>query len=845
MRRFALSLKLLWRDWRAGELRLFAAALVIAVGAVTAVGFFNDRVTRGMTSQSSDLLGADLVLVSPRPVPREWMDAAARHGLRSAETLDFASVVVRGDQLQLAAVRAVGDGYPLRGRVRTAMASFVPGEVTRDVPVPGTVWVEARLLSALGLKLGDSVQIGDARLRVTRVLTYEPGRGANFFSFAPHVLMAQADVARTHVIQPGSRVTYGYGFAGTEAALRAYHDWLQPRLTPNHRLLDPRDSNVAIGRAIDRVNRYAGLTSLLAVILAGVAIAMAARRYSERHYDTSAMLRCFGATQRDVIALHLPQLLVLGLLASVAGVALGGFAQEAIYFLMRGFFPRALPPPGARPALLGLLTGVITLVGFGFPPVLRLREVSPLRVLRRELAPLPASAWVVYGSALIAVVLLMWRYTENWTLTFGVLGAAVGASAALAALAWALLRAGPRLTPGAGVAWRFAGRIKAGGARQGWRACAFGVNNLRRHTRTAVGQVLAFGLVLMAMALIALVRTDLLATWKTQLPANTPNQFAFNILPADVAPMRRFFAKHDIQAQALYPMVRGRLVAIDGVPVAQAVNKEESNDGALRRELNLTWTETVPPDNAVVAGVWWGATSGHGVSVEEKLAKRLGIALGNELTFSIGGDELKARVTSLRRVQWDSFHPNFFMIFPPGVLDAYPATYITSFYLKPAQKPLLGTLVHEFPAVTVLETEQVLAQVRAVLEQVTFAVEFVLLFVLAAGLAVLYAALAASLDERLHEGALLRALGASRRQLRAGHLAEFALLGALAGVLAAVGTELTAFFLYVRVFNLEYSVKWPVWLIAPVAGAVLIGFAGYIGTRRVVRQSPLSVLREL
>jgi putative ABC transport system permease protein len=800
---------------------------VIAVGAVTAVGFFNDRVTRGMTSQSADLLGADLVLVSPQPVPADWLVAAARFGLRRTETLDFASVVVRGDQLQLAGVRAVGDGYPLRGRVRTAPEPFEPGDVTRDVPVPGTVWVEARLLSVLGVKLGDRVEIGDARLRVTRVLTYEPGRGGNFFSFAPHVLMAQADVARTHVVQPGSRVTYGYGFAGADTALRAFGDWLRPRLTPNHRLLDPRDSNVAIGRAIDRANRYAGLTSLLAVILAGVAIAMAARRYSERHYDTSAILRCFGASQRDVVALHLPQLLVLGLLASIAGVALGALAQEAIYFLMRGFFPRALPAPGWRPALLGLLTGLITLVGFGFPPVLRLREVAPLRVLRRELSPLPASAWAVYGSALAAVVLLMWRYTDSWTLTLGVLGGACGASAALAALAWILLRAGPRLSPGAGVAWRY------------------GVNNLRRRSRTAVGQVLAFGLVLMAMALIALVRTDLLSTWKMQLPVNTPNQFAFNILPADVAPLQRFFARHDIAAQALYPMVRGRLVAIDDVPVAQAVNKEESNDESLRRELNLTWTDTVPPDNAVVDGAWWGAGAGHGVSVEEKLARRLGITLGNELTFSIGGDVLKARVTSLRRVQWDSFHPNFFMIFPPGALDGFPATYITSFYLRPAQKPLLGALVREFPAVTVLETEQVLAQVRAVLEQVTLAVEFVLLFVFAAGLAVLYAALAASLDERLHEGALLRTLGASRRQLRAGHLAEFALLGLLAGVLAAVGTELTAYFLYVRVFNLEYSVKWPVWVLAPVAGALLIGFAGYLGTRRIVRQSPLSVLREI
>lgn len=828
LRNFRLSLRLLARDWRAGELRIFAAALVIAVGAVTAVGFFNDRVTRGLAYQSAELLGADLVLLSPQPVPPDWLAGAAPYALEHGEILEFSSVAIRGDRLQLSGIRAVDKNYPVRGAVRTATVLYAPDRVTREIPAPGTVWIEARVMHALALKLGERLEVGTAAFTVTRVLTYEPGRGGNFFGIAPRVLMNRADVAATGVIQPGSRVTYGYGFAGAEAGIQKYREWLKGRLGPSHQLLDAREGNAAIARAIERVERYIGLTSLLAVILAGVAIAMGARRYSRRHYDMSALLRCFGASQRDVVQLYLPPLFVLGLIASGAGCVLGWAAQEVIYYLVQDFFPVRLPPPGPAPAVIGLLTGLITLAGFAVVPVLRLRSVPPLRVLRRELMPLPASAWAVYGAAAAAVIGLMWRTTGSWVLTLGVLFGAAAAAAVLAALALGLLHASRRLHVHVGAAWRF------------------GFNNLWRRTHASVGQTLAFGLTLMAMALMALVRGDLLSTWQTQLPADTPNHFAFNILPQDVAPVQRFFAANAVPAQALYPLVRGRLTAINDVSVTRAVTKEETNNEAIQRELNLTWTDTLPPDNTLVRGAWWASADDAGaVSVEEKLANKLGIALGDRLTFSVAGAPLQARVASIRKVQWESFHPNFYMIFPRAALASHPTTYLTSFYLAPEKKPLLTALVRSFPAVTVLETDQVLAQVRTVLSQVTVAVEFVLLFVLAAGFAVLYAALAASLDERFHEGALLRALGASRRQLRAAHLAEFIVLGVLAGVLAAIGTELIAWVLYTRVFELDYRPKWPVWLIAPLAGGVLIGLAGYFGTRRVVRQSPMTVLREL
>ncbi|HYA38695.1 MAG TPA: FtsX-like permease family protein, partial [Candidatus Methylomirabilis sp.] len=806
LKNFRLALRLLVRDWRAGELRLLAVAVVIAVGAVTAIGFFNDRLNRAMTYQSADLLGADLLLRSPDPVPADWLTAARSRNLRQAATLDFTSVVVHGEKLQLTSITAAGRGYPLRGAIRTAPALYAPDARTGELPAAGTAWAEPRVLQALGIDIGARIEIGNATFTITRVLTNEPGRAGRFFAFAPHVLINRDDVPRTGVIQPGSRVTYRYLFAGADADLTRFETWLTPRLGPSHRLFDVRDENTAIGRALARAERYLGLTSLLAVLLAGVAIAMGARRYSERHYDVSAMLRCFGATQRDVVELFLPQFLLLGLAASALGCALGFAVQEAIFYLLKDLRPAGLPPAGVAPVAFGFLAGLITLAGFAWPPLLRLKHVPPLRVLRRELAPLPPAAWAVYGSAVAAVLALMWRYTGDLLLTAAVLGGSLAAAMALAAFAGALLAVSRRLRRRVGVAWRF------------------GLNNLWRRTRTSVGQILAFGLALMAMAVIALLRTDLLSTWQTQLPPDTPNHFAFNILPQDVGAMQKFFAAHRIPASALYPMVRGRLTAINGKPLTRAVSKEESENEAIHRELNLTWAAALPPDNRLVSGTWWDASApGNRVSVEEKLATNLGIQIGDELTFNIGGDALRARVTSLRTVQWDSFHPNFYIIFQPGALAAYPATYLTSFRLAPDQKPLLTSLVRAFPSVTVLEMDQVLAQARTILAQVTAAVELVLSFVLAAGFAVLFAAIAASLDERFYEGALLRALGASRRQLRAAHLAEFAVLGVLAGLLAAVGTELIAWVLYTRAFDLEYHFKWPVWLAAPLAGGMLIG----------------------
>jgi putative ABC transport system permease protein len=825
--RLRLAMRLLARDWRSGEQRILVAALVIAVAASTAIGFFTDRLGRGMTNQSADFLGADLALASPRPVAADWLSKARSAGLAVVETVEFASMVVGSDELLLASVKAVQDGFPLRGSLRTAAAPFADDTGTTALPQPGEAWAAPRLLTNLGLQVGDAVEVGAHSVTITRVITFEPGQVGNPFGVAPRLLMRMADVPATGVIQPGSRLSWQYLFAGREAQVAKYRAWLEPRLGPSHELVGVKEGRRAVGTALERAERYLGLSVLAAIVLAGVAVAMAARRYSERHFDMSAMLRCMGASQRDILALFVAQLLLVGLLASLVGCLLGWVAQYGLLYLLADLLPAAPSPARPWPLLAGFATGLITLAGFALPPVMRLRNVPPLRVLRRDLLPLPSRAWLVYGAALCAIVAVMWRYTDSWPLTLSVLAGAIALAVLLSLLALVLLSLSRRLNMRVGVAWRF------------------GLNNLWRRRSSSISQILAFSLTLMAMATVALVRTDLMTTWQRQLPADAPNHFAINILPDQASDFGAFMEQSGVITAQLYPMVRGRLVEINATAVRTAVTKEARDDNAINRELNLTWTTELQEDNRILKGRWWQPddTGKALVSVESKLAERLGIEPGDQLGFAVGGQRFDAVVASIRSVQWDSFRPNFYMVFPPQVIEQFPATYMTSFYLSKDGKPLLRELVARYPAVTVLEMDRVIEQVGQIFRQVMLAVEYVLVFTLLAGFAVLFAALQASQDERLYEGALLRALGGSRRQLRSGHLAEFSALGGLAGLLAAMGTECLAFALYSEVLHLEYSFQWQVWIIAPLAGALLIGAAGYWGTRAVVERSPMLLLR--
>ena len=826
-RLFSLAARQLLRDARAGELRVLFFALLVAVAASSAIGYFSARLNDAMLLRASEFLAADLRLSGSSPASQEQIDAGLKLGLDHAQAVEFSSVVAAQEGIQLASVKAANSLYPLRGELRSAAEPYAPEEVGSG-PRPGEVWAEARLMVALNLKIGDELEIGAKTLRLSRVLTYDPDTAGDFYSLTPRVLMHLDDLAATEVVQPGSRVRFRELWRGDANALAAYRQAVEAGLEPNQRLDDARDGNRQVGGALGRAERYLNLASLAAVLLAGVAVALSAARFAARRFDASALLRCLGLSRREALALFGLQLALLGLIACLIGALLGWAGQHVLFYLLRGLIPDDLPPADLWPALAGMATGLVALAGFALPPLAALGRVPPLRVLRRDMLPIPASSWLVYGAALIALGLIMWRLSLDLRLTLALLGGGLLAALLLGGLLLLGLQSLRRLLQRAALPWRL------------------GLGQLLRHPLAAAGQSLAFGLILLAMALIALLRGELLDTWQDQLPEDAPNHFALNVLPAERDAFAARLAELSPHPAPLYPVVPGRLIMINGEPVRQLVTKESRGERAIQRDLSLTWAEDLPSDNLITAGNWWGAAHASelpGVSVESELAESLQLKLGDQLRFNVGGIERDAQVTSLRQVDWDSFQPNFYMIFEPQTLQDLPATYLTSFYLPPGQDAELVALSRAFPSVTLLQVDALLAQLRSILAQVTLAIEYVLLFVLAAGITVLLAGLQATLDERIRQGALLRALGAERKLLISARRAEFGLLGAAAGLLAALGCELVSFLLYRYAFDMSWQPH-PWLLLLPLIGALLIGLAGVLGTRRALNASPLSVLRE-
>ncbi|SDQ01110.1 ABC transporter permease [Ectopseudomonas guguanensis] len=826
-RLFSLAARQLLRDARAGELRVLFFALLVAVAASSAIGYFSARLNDAMLLRASEFLAADLRLSGSTPASQEQIDAGLKLGLDHAQAVEFSSVVAAQDGIQLASVKAANSLYPLRGELRSAAEPYAREEVGPG-PRPGEVWAEARLMVALNLKIGDELEIGAKTLRLSRVLTYDPDTAGDFYSLTPRVLMHLDDLAATEVVQPGSRVRFRELWRGDANALAAYRQAVEAGLEPNQRLEDARDGNRQVGGALGRAERYLNLASLAAVLLAGVAVALSAARFAARRFDASALLRCLGLSRREALVLFGLQLALLGLLASVLGALLGWAGQHVLFHLLRGLIPDDLPPADLWPALAGMATGLVALAGFALPPLAALGRVPPLRVLRRDMLPVPASSWLVYGAALVALGLIMWRLSLDLKLTLALLGGGLLAALVLGGLLLIGLQSLRRLLQRAALPWRL------------------GLGQLLRHPLAAAGQSLAFGLILLAMALIALLRGELLDTWQDQLPDDAPNHFALNVLPAERDAFAARLAELSPHPAPLYPVVPGRLIMINDEPVRQLVTKESRGERAIQRDLSLTWANELPSDNLISAGSWWGAEHTSelpGVSVEAELAESLQLQLGDRLRFNVGGIEREAQVTSLRQVDWDSFQPNFYMIFEPQTLQDLPATYLTSFYLPPGQDAELIKLSRAFPSVTLLQVDALLAQLRSILAQVTLAIEYVLLFVLAAGITVLLAGLQATLDERIRQGALLRALGAERKLLISARRAEFGLLGAAAGLLAALGCELVSFLLYRYAFDMSWQPH-PWLLLLPLIGALLIGLAGVLGTRRALNASPLSVLRE-
>ena len=822
----ALAWRLVLRDWRSGELSILAGALVIAVAGTTTVSLLGHRLTRTVETQTAEFLAADLVVSGHAEPSADWATDAENSGLAYARTVEFPSVLVEGEKMQLSGVKAVSSAYPLRGTLVTSTVDAFHGEPTAHGPPPGEAWADARILSALNLQLGKAVTVGETPLKLTRILVSLPDARGDLFGMSPQVLINLGDLAATRVIQPGSHAHYYSLFAGAEGDIGELKGRLKAELKPGQKLMDIREDRPELGKALTRAERYLGLSTIAIVVIAGVAIAMSARRYTRRHYDLTAMLKCLGASRRDVLLQHLSQYLIIGLSASTLGALLGYLAQFGVVRAMQPLLPRDLVAPGWTALAFGPAIGLFVLLGFALPTILQIRHLPPLRVLRRDLAPMGASGWLVYGLAATTTAALTWRYAGDVRLTAWVLSIGCGVVAATGVIVHACIIALRNTADSGRVSWRL------------------GMRNLTRTPHLATSQVLAFGLTMTAMLLVLLVRTELIDEWRRQLPSNVPNHFAMNLMDQDLLPFQQQLAEQGVATSDFYPIVRGRLTRINGTDAHQVALRETEGEAAINRELNLTYTRELPAENRIVDGSWWHPEeTGPQISIEEKLAASLKIKLGDTLSFVIADQTREARVTSIRRLRWDTMKPNFYVIFPPGSLEQFPHTHLGSFHLPDERLALLPAIIKSFPAVTVLDINALLKQVQSIVREVTLAVEFVLTFALAAGIAVLGAAARSSLDERIREQALLRVMGAKSPLLRRALALEFSTLGLLAGVMATILTELIVWALFKQVFDLEARAHWTVWMGAPLFGTLAIGLAGYGFTYRALRTEPDVVLR--
>ena len=816
------------RDWRERDVRVVLSALIIAVATVATIALFASQLQRTLVSSASSFLAADRQLEAEngRPIPEGWMQEAEQRGLETARMVEFSTMVFGAGNFQLVSVKAVNNAYPLRGEVEYQEGAEAPRQTVAHGPAPGEVWINPRLLRLLELELGDTLEVGNQGLIISGLLVREPDGGFNMSALAPRVMMHVDDVGATGVIQEGSRVEYVYLFAGEEALLDDYYGWLQPRLEPSHEWEGVRDGET-FSRSLERAERFLLLGGSLAVMLAAVAVAVASRQYALSQRDTVALLKTLGVRSQGIGRLYLRRLALWGIVGAVGGL----LVALPLYWLLSSVLGDVLErqidyqidPNALAPALL---TALVSLFAFAYPPIRRLRNVPAMRVLRSQPGESGREAIPDLVIAVVAIFGLVWMYAREVSLVLSLLGGLALLLGTLGLLGWLMVTTLRRIS-GGGNAWRLA------------------LVGLYRHRRASLSQIAVFAMTLMLAATLILVRTSLLDDWQSQLPEDTPNHFLINIAPEAVDEVDAFWAERGHPLEKLYPMVRGRLTELNGKPVKEAVTKDE-RVGALNRELNLTWMEELPEDNGIVAGQWFTNGQTDGVSIEAELAGKLGVEVGDELGFTIGSEKITETVTSVRTVQWDSMKPNFYMAFPPGGgLEDMPATWITAFYLPADLKSQLNDFSRRFPTVSVLEIDHVIERIQEIVRQVTQAIEAILALILAAALVVMAAVVSATMQDRQREGALLRTLGGRQTLLVRSTMLEFALLGFFAGILGVAAAEGAVWALQFRMFEGEFRWHWQTILPIPLFSALVLALFGRWQLKPVLSVSPMLLLRRL
>ncbi len=834
------------RDLRAGELRLLAVAVMLAVAALTAVGFFADRLNTGLARDARQLLGGDAVISSDQPTPPAIAERARALGLKTATSAVFPSMARAADNqggaTRLVALKAVSAGYPLRGRLQLRASPTGPVQTVAAAPEPGSAWVDEALLDALQLKVGDPLLLGDASLRISRIIVVEPDRGGGFMSFAPRVLIHQSDLAATGLVQPASRVSWRLAVAApgaSDAPVRAFVQWTEAHIQQQG-LRGLRIDSLDSGRpemrqTLDRAGKFLNLVALLAALLAAVAVGIAARDFAERHLDDCAMLRVLGLSQRRIAGAYTLEFAFVGLLASSAGVLLGLLVHNVFFWLLKGLVEVELPPPGPWPALFGLGVGFTLLLGFGLPPVLQLARVPPLRVMRRDVGRLKTSSLLVLGAGAAGFVALLMAVSSDLKLGAIAVGGFALAIALFAALAWAAVQILRRLVPEAGEPrwWLM------GASAPRWLVLA--TRQLAARPAFAVLQVSALSVGLLSLVLLVLLRTDLIGAWRQATPPDAPNRFVINLQPDQGPAFKQALADAGVKRYDWYPMIRGRLVAINGREITPEQFSEDRARRLVEREFNLSHDAQMPAHNQL-AGGRWTPEEADGLSVEQGLAGTLGLKLGDRLRFDIAGQTKEARITSLRKVDWGSMHVNFFVMFPLSAMPELPSTSISAFR-APAVPGFDNKLLKQFPNITNVDVSASIGQVQRVLDQVIRAVEFLFGFTLVAGLIVLFAAISATREARAREFAVMRAMGASAKLLAQVQRAELLGVGALAGTLASLAAVAIGWALARYAFEFSWNPAPWVPLAGAATGAVLALAAGWWGLREVLRRPVLETLR--
>ena len=828
MKAIAFALRSFGRELRSGEVLVLLAAVALAVAALTAVGFLTDRIGKAVARQANEVLAADLRLRSQERIPDEWRELAREYDLDTAETMSFPSVVFKDDANALATIKVVSDQYPLRGSVRVSDTLFGEQRVVDDIPLPGEVWADGALLARVGANVGDTLAVGELNLRVSAVLTYRPDQSIGFASLAPSVLLNIEDISRSGLIGEGSRVGYALLVAGDASAVTEFNEAIQDILPESVRVRSQEESGERAYNAADSAQRFLSLTAVISLLLSAVAVAMSARRFAHRRMDTVALMKSLGATQGFVISVALVQLILLGALCIAAGSVVGFVAEELLSRILLDLMQQTeLPETGMRPVILASSSAIVLLLGFALPALIQLRNTPPLRVLRHDAMPPAPSRILVAGLALIAVALLLYRSVGDVRMLVILIGGIIVIAALLYMVGRGMVALLGRARSGVGVAWKY------------------GLANVARRGRDSAIQVVAFGLGITVLLLLTLVRTDLLEGWRQTLDEDAPNHFLINIQPHEVESVAAIFETNQIDRPNFTPMVRARMTTINDESVKDRVYPNDEGKWLANREANLSFAAEMSASNELMEGTWWPAdyTGPPQVSIEEEAAMNAGLEMGDRLKFFVAGREVEAELTSTRKVNWDSFQPNFFIMLSPGALDGMPTTYISSLRIPDEKKPMLIDLVRAHPSVSVIDLGAILEQVRGIIEKASLAVQAVFVFTLAAGIAVLFAAVQSTIDERRFESAMLRALGARRRTVFAGVMAEFAALGTAAGVLASAGASVLAYLVATQLFELPYEFSPAIWLAGVSAGVFIVCFSGYFAARGAVNARPADVLR--